>query len=98
MYRAMWCKLAFVKMYLRKDGTQVLFSIVLFRGYAQTERPVAVTAEDYARAEKFLILELGEITCEKQTKWLYPRLKKIAHLIAYAIAKELGHKVEKPHL
>jgi len=50
------------------------------------------------RADKFLILELGEITCEKQTKWLYPRLKKIAHLIAYAIAKELGHKVEKPHL
>jgi len=33
----------------------VLFSIVLFRGYAQTERPVAVTAEDYARAEKFLM-------------------------------------------
>lgn len=49
-------------------------------------------------AEKFLVLELGEITCEKQTKWLKPRLKKIAHLIAYAIASELGEKVKKPKL
>ncbi len=49
-------------------------------------------------AEKFLLLELGEITCEKQTKWLKPRLKKIAHLIAYAIATELGKKVKKPSL
>ena len=50
------------------------------------------------RAEKFLILELGEITCKKQTKWLKPRLKKIAHLIAYSIATELGKKVSKPIL
>jgi len=49
-------------------------------------------------AEKFLVLELGEITCEKQTKWLQPRLKKIAHLIAYNIAVELGKKVDKPTL
>jgi N-acetylmuramoyl-L-alanine amidase len=48
------------------------------------------------RAEKFLVLELGEITCKKQTTWLKPRLKKIAHLIAYAIATELGKKVKKP--
>ena len=49
-------------------------------------------------AEQFLVLELGEITCEKQTTWLQPRLKKIAHLIAYAIATELGKKVKKPKL
>ena len=49
-------------------------------------------------SEKFLVLELGEITCEKQTKWLKPRLDKIAHLVAYAIAKELGKDVPKPSL
>jgi N-acetylmuramoyl-L-alanine amidase len=49
-------------------------------------------------AKKFLVLELGEITCDKQTKWLYPRLTKIAHLIAYAIATELGKDVKKPAL
>ena len=52
----------------------------------------------WIRAEKFLILELGEITCDKQTTWLKPRLKKIAHLVAYAIAEELGKKVDKPAL
>ncbi len=52
----------------------------------------------WIRSEKFLLLELGEITCEKQTRWLKPRLKKIAHLIAYAIAKELGKDVKKPAL
>ncbi len=55
-------------------------------------------AYHWIRAEKFLILELGEITCEKQTKWLKPRLKKIAHLVAYSIATELGKDVEKPNL
>jgi N-acetylmuramoyl-L-alanine amidase len=49
-------------------------------------------------AEKFLVLELGEITCDEQTKWLKPRLKKIAHLVAYAIATELGKDVPKPAL
>ncbi len=49
-------------------------------------------------AEKFLVLELGEITCNKQTEWLKPRLKKIARLIAYSIAKELGKEVPKPIL
>ncbi len=52
----------------------------------------------WIHAEKFLILELGEITCDKQTKWLKPRLKKIAHLVAYAIAEELGKDVKKPIL
>ncbi len=49
-------------------------------------------------AEKFLVLELGEITCEKQTAWLKPRLKKIGRLIAYTIATELGKNVQKPKL
>jgi len=49
-------------------------------------------------ADKFLVLELGEITCEKQTRWLKPRLKKIASLIAYTIATELGKKIQKPTL
>ncbi len=53
-------------------------------------------AYKYIKAEKFLILELGEITCSKQSKWLRPRLKNIAHLIAYCIAKELGKNVKKP--
>jgi len=48
--------------------------------------------------EKFLVLELGEITCDEQTKWLKPRLNKIAHLVAYAIATELGKDVPKPAL
>jgi N-acetylmuramoyl-L-alanine amidase len=49
-------------------------------------------------AGKFLVLELGEITCARQTTWLKPRLKKIARLIAYTIATELGKKVPKPDL
>ena len=42
------------------------------------------------RAEKFLVLELGEITCKKEREWLKPRLKKIANLIAATIATEFG--------
>ncbi len=53
-------------------------------------------AYQWIRADKFLLLELGEITCEKQTKWLKPRLNKIARLIAYTIATELGKDVPKP--
>ncbi len=37
----------------------------------------------------FLVLELGEITCDKQTDWLKPRLDKVASKIAYFIIKEL---------
>jgi len=55
-------------------------------------------AYGWIHAKKFLLLELGEITCDKQTKWLKPRLNKIAHLVAYAIAIELGKKVQKPLL
>ena len=52
----------------------------------------------WIRADKFLLLELGEITCDTQATWLKPRLKKIAHLVAYAIATELSKKVKKPKL
>ncbi|RUM74351.1 MAG: hypothetical protein DSZ12_05730 [Sulfurovum sp.] len=55
-------------------------------------------AYDWIKAKKFLLLELGEITCDAQTTWLKPRLNKIAHLVAYVIAKELGKKVKKPTL
>ncbi len=37
----------------------------------------------------FLVLELGEITCEKQTDWLEPKLGEVASKIAYFIIKEL---------
>ena len=37
----------------------------------------------------FLVLELGEITCNKQTVWLKPRLKQVASKIAHFIIKEL---------
>jgi len=55
-------------------------------------------AYSWIHAKKFLLLELGEITCNKQTTWLKPRLKSIAHLVAYTIATELGKKVPKPLL
>lgn len=37
----------------------------------------------------FLVLELGELTCEEQTNWLEPRLKEVADRIAQFIIKEL---------
>jgi N-acetylmuramoyl-L-alanine amidase len=55
-------------------------------------------AYHWIKADKFVVLELGELTCDKQLKWLKPRLKQIAHLIAYAIATELGYDVKKPNL
>ncbi|CAA6818262.1 MAG: Unknown protein [uncultured Sulfurovum sp.] len=39
----------------------------------------------------FLVLELGEITCKKQTDWLEPRLGEVAAKIAYFIIKELDN-------
>lgn len=54
-------------------------------------------AYKWIQAEKFLVLELGELSCDKQTSWLKPRLKKVAHLVAYAIARELGHDVPTPN-
>ena len=42
------------------------------------------------KADKFLLLELGEITCKKEVHWLKPRLNTIANLIAATIATEFG--------
>jgi len=53
-------------------------------------------AYTWIHADKFVVLELGEITCPKQTAWLRPRLKKIGRLIAYTVATELGKEVKKP--
>jgi len=55
-------------------------------------------AYSWIKADKFLVLELGELTCDKQLRWLKPRRKKIAHLIAYTIATELGYDVKKPKI
>ncbi|NOR55594.1 MAG: hypothetical protein GQ531_05245 [Sulfurovum sp.] len=55
-------------------------------------------AYKWIRADKFLVLELGELSCDKQSKWLKPRLKEVAKLVAYGIAKELGKDVEKPSI
>jgi len=37
----------------------------------------------------FLVLELGEITCDEQMDWLKPKLKEVASKIAHFIIKEL---------
>ena len=37
----------------------------------------------------FLVLELGEITCDRQMNWLKPKLRQVASKIAYFIIKEL---------
>jgi len=37
----------------------------------------------------FLVLELGEITCDRQMDWLKPKLRQVASKIAYFIIKEL---------
>ena len=50
----------------------------------------------WIRANKFLVLELGEITCKKQSLWLKPKLKNVSYLIAYSIATELGVDAPKP--
>ena len=38
----------------------------------------------------FLVLELGEITCNRQVKWLKPKLNDIADMISEFIMKELN--------
>ena len=45
----------------------------------------------------FILVELGELTCNRQAIWLKPRLKRIGRLIAYFIAQELKIKgIKKP--
>ncbi len=45
----------------------------------------------YIDTKKFIVLELGEISCNRELKWLKPRLKMIAKMIALTIAQELGY-------
>ncbi len=44
-----------------------------------------------------LVLELGEMSCPAQARWMKPRLKELGALIAYFAAKRIGAPgVEKP--
>lgn len=44
-----------------------------------------------------LVLELGEISCPEQARWLKPRLKKLGGLVAYFAAQRVGASgVAKP--
>jgi N-acetylmuramoyl-L-alanine amidase len=44
-----------------------------------------------------LVLELGEISCPKQARWMKPRLRKLGALVAYFAAQRVGVSgVEKP--
>jgi len=47
----------------------------------------------------FILIELGELTCPKQARWLKPRLKRLGRLIAYFIANELEVEcIKKPRI
>ncbi len=52
----------------------------------------------WIKANTFVVLELGELTCSRQTAWLQPRLEALGKLVAYAIAVELGKEVPKPKI
>lgn len=45
-----------------------------------------------------LVLELGDITCPEQAKWIKPRLKHLGHVVAFFAAKRLGKEslIDKP--
>jgi|GEM_PF-1394169 len=45
-----------------------------------------------------LVLELGDITCPQQAKWMKPRLKEMGQLVAYFAAKRIGKEdlIPKP--
>lgn len=44
-----------------------------------------------------LVLELGEISCPEQARWLKPRLRKLGRLVAYFAAQRIGASgVAKP--
>jgi hypothetical protein len=46
-----------------------------------------------------LVLEMGDLSCPQQAKWLKPRLKHLGHLVAYFSAKRIGkeHLIDKPN-
>jgi len=44
-----------------------------------------------------LVLELGEMSCPAQARWMKPRLRKLGALIAYFAAQRVGaYSVERP--
>jgi len=46
-----------------------------------------------------LVLELGEISCPEQARWLKPRLKRLGALVAYFAAQRIGvWSVAKPRI
>ncbi|MBT8326629.1 MAG: N-acetylmuramoyl-L-alanine amidase [Bacteroidia bacterium] len=47
-----------------------------------------------------LVLELGDLTCPAQAKWMKNNLKNIGHMVAYFAAKRIGkeHLLKKPHM
>ena len=46
-----------------------------------------------------LVLELGDLTCPTQAKWMKKNLKNLGHIVAYFAAKRIGkeHLVTKPN-
>ena len=46
-----------------------------------------------------LVLELGDLTCPTQAKWMKHNLKNLGHIVAYFAAKRIGkeHLIKKPY-
>ena len=47
-----------------------------------------------------LVLEMGDITCPTQAKWMKKNLKNMGHMVAYFAAKRIGkeHLLDKPKI
>lgn len=47
-----------------------------------------------------LVLELGDLTCPTQAKWMKKNLKNIGHIVAYFAAERIGkeHLIKKPKI
>ncbi len=44
-----------------------------------------------------LVLELGDLRCDSEAKWLKSNLKHLGHIVAYFAAKRLGNEsIVKP--
>ena len=45
-----------------------------------------------------LVLEMGDLTCPTQAKWMKKNLKNLGHIVAYFAAKRIGkeHLIEEP--
>ena len=77
---------------LAKDWRQEYSKFFPFKWHKDNFTPNLKHYYGFSRvnaSKGFLVLELGEITCKKQTDWLEPRLGEVANKIAYFIIKEL---------